>query len=87
MRTTKDVQAEVDNDINLISLEKLAGVKIKEIQGHVVNEFGDPTFKLFRICFENGDSCFVEGEHEFPYLTEIKSINDEELEKMCEEEE
>lgn len=86
MRKLKDVQAEIDNNINLISLEKLVKSKIKEVQGHLTTEFGEPTFQLFRIFFENGDSCFVEGEHDCPYLSAGPELDEEELEKLAEEE-
>lgn len=81
MKTYKDVQSEVDNDGGWISLEKVVGKKIKEVQGYLSSEFGDPVFQLFRIYFEDGSSCFVEGEHDMPYLSGL-DVSDEEIEAI-----
>lgn len=51
-----------------LSLEKITKVRIKDIHGYVSYGFGDPTFKLTRIIFEDGSELDVEGEHDMPYV-------------------
>lgn len=58
----------VDDSEYLISLTKLTGLQIKDVQGYISNEFGEPVFKLSRIILENGQEFYCEGEHDFPYL-------------------
>lgn len=81
MKKHKDVIADINNNWELISLEKLCGTRIKEIQGSLSKEFGDLTFTLTRILFEDGSWCRVEGEHDFPYLSGLK-VEDAELESI-----
>jgi len=50
-----------------LSLSKLTGKKIKDIGGYITNEFGEPTFKLCFIEFEDGSQLGCEGEHDMPY--------------------
>lgn len=52
-----------------LSLTAVAGKKIKDIQGYITHEFGDPTFQLCNIIFEDGSEMGCEGEHDLPYLT------------------
>lgn len=82
MKHHNDVKAEFDSSGgDWINLEKLAGKKIKEVQGYITNEFSseDPCFKLFRIIFEDGSSSFCEGEHNIAYLPEIPGVSSEEM--------
>lgn len=52
-----------------ISLSKLMGKRIADIEGSLRNEFGDVSFKLTKVVFEDGTDLHCEGEHDFPYLT------------------
>lgn len=57
-----------------IGLTKLIGKPIKEIKGYLSQQFGpDATFKITGIVFEDDTEMDVEGEHDFPYLTEYRS--------------
>ena len=51
-----------------IDLAKLVGKKITNISGYITTEFGDPTFQLSQIIFEDGTFLWAEGEHDLPYL-------------------
>lgn len=74
-----------------ISLAKLTGKSIKDIYGYISTEFDEPTFKLTKVLLDDDTYFWVEGEHDFPYLTsggkdnraefdseELQSIYDEE---------
>jgi hypothetical protein len=64
-----------------IDLVELAGSPIKAIRCYVGNEYG-PTIKLSSIEFENGKKCWVEGEHDYPYLPlDFKDCDKEVLRK------
>ena len=54
-----------------ISLVKLTGLKIVDIEGFVSwdDNAGEPALKLTEVIFEGGYKVDVEGEHEFPYLS------------------
>ena len=54
-----------------ISLKRLAGIDIVDIRGYLSKEFGEPCFKVTRIEFANKKFMYVEGEHDFPYVTEL----------------
>ena len=58
----------VDGSDYLLSYSKMTGKKVRDIEGYVTDEFGDCTFKLCTIVFEDGSSQSVEGEHDLPYL-------------------
>ena len=58
-----------------ISLNKLHGKAVKDIHGYITTEFGDPTFKMSKVVFEDGTSVFCEGEHDLPYLTDINNVD------------
>lgn len=61
----------VEGSSYLISLVKLLeGKKIKDIHGYLSQEFGDATFKISYVLFEDDSQIGVEGEHDFPYLTD-----------------
>lgn len=68
MKTRLDVQVEGSN--YEISLSKLLDLGIKDIQGYISYEFGEPTFKMTKIILDEGHSLWCEGEHDFPYITE-----------------
>jgi hypothetical protein len=50
-----------------LSLSKIIGKSIKDIYGYISLEFGDPSFKLTRIVFDDDSALGVEGEHDHPY--------------------
>jgi hypothetical protein len=68
MITNDDVK--VDGSTWEISLCKLIGKKVKDIRGYISPEFGDMSFKLSHIVFDDDSEMSVEGEHDFPYLAE-----------------
>lgn len=79
----KDIQ--VGNSF-YISLSAWMG-PIKDVQGYISEEFGDPAFKLVRIIFEDGTQIEIEGEHDFPYLCgETDLYNDEVMCSLLEQE-
>ncbi len=61
-------------------LTKILGKQIKEINGYISNEYGEPTFQMTSILLEDDTSIRCEGEHDCPYL----AYNDE-LDKKCQE--
>ncbi len=58
-----------------ISLNKLHGKAVKDIHGYITREFGDPTFKVSKVIFEDDSFAFAEGEHDLPYLTDINNVD------------
>ena len=50
-----------------LSLVKLAGKKIVDIEGHIDTE-GDPVFGISKVVFDDGSYLWAEGEHDRPYL-------------------
>lgn len=73
-----------------ISLRKLVGVPIVDIVGYITDEFGDATFKMCGVVFENGTRLVCEGEHDLPYLTgfginEPPNFDDETLQALYDE--
>lgn len=54
----------------LVSLTKITGKQIKDIQMYPSMEFGDVTFKLCWVIFEDGSALDIDGEHDFPYVTD-----------------
>jgi hypothetical protein len=58
-----------------ISLSKLMGKPVKDIEGSLSMEFGDITFKLNKVVFEDGSDLHCEGEHDMPYLTDGYGVN------------
>ncbi len=57
-----------------LSLRELAGREIADVYGYVSSELGGEDFKLTRVEFTDGESVFVEGEHDFPYLCETDRL-------------
>lgn len=68
-----------------ISLAKLAGKAVVDLQGYISREFGDPTFKISKVIFADGTDSWVEGEHDHPYLGEIPGVDDEVLTAIAKE--
>lgn len=64
--TEKDQTKPFDHEMDL---EVLTGSPVVRVVGYIVNEFGDPAFKVTRLITQDGQSFYVEGEHDFPYLT------------------
>lgn len=65
-----DVQVQdEDTQFNYISLSKLTGKRVVDVQIDISLEFGDPTLRLHGVRFEDGSYMYAEGEHDFPYLT------------------
>lgn len=66
-----------------ISLVKLAGKDIKDIFGVLCKVNGvngvEPVFQISRIVFDDDSEVGVEGEHDFPYLTEFACSDDHNL--------
>jgi len=60
-----------DTNSYCISLVKLIGKKIVDIDGYVTSEFGEPSFKVSWLKLEDGTEMSFEGEHDLPYLVEL----------------
>lgn len=54
-----------------IDLDRVTGSAPAKVFGYVTNEFGDPSFKMTRIVMQDGKSYYCEGEHDYPYLTDL----------------
>jgi len=88
MVTLEDVKVE-DNDYE-ISLAKLTGKQIVDVRGYLSCEFGDVTFKLTELVFADGTAMGIEGEHDFPYLTNYRTepqpnFDDDTLQRLYDE--
>lgn len=83
MKTLKEVLA--DEEKYFISLSKLTGKQVKDIQITLSKEHGDFSIKPFRIEFTDGTSSFVEGEHDHPYLDSMLGVSDEQATALREE--
>lgn len=68
----------------LISLSKLVQQPVVDTVGYMSNEYDGMAFKLTYLKLEGGDFIGVEGEHDFPYITDTK--DNEELNKILSEE-
>jgi hypothetical protein len=72
-----------------ISLSKLVGKEISDIQCRISMEFGSPSIVMFKIVFKDGSGLYCEGEHDFPFVTNIgrEGIlpSEEELETIYDE--
>lgn len=81
MRKIEDIRPE--GEAYHISLSKLFNNQVKDILGYISTEFGDPTFVLSKVIFEDGN-IWVEGEHDLPYLglgDDVKGYTEEILEE------
>ena len=68
-----------------ISYLKLSGLRVKDIEGYISDEFGEPTFKLCEIVFEDNSRQNVEGEHDFPYLVDYNEKTANLMEEISKE--
>lgn len=83
----EDVMA--DGSDYLLSLSKLTGRKIKDVQVYLSGKLGDLALVIRDIVFEDGSTCGVEGEHDFPYLVNYRRTptlpDDETMEDLNEQ--
>lgn len=88
MKTLKDVQSDGDSgSYPTISLSKLMGISVVDVQGHITQEFGDPTFQMSRIVLSDGTTLWAEGEHDMPYLTDgTAKMDGEQMQALYDEE-
>ncbi len=72
MRKREDVMA--DGSDLWLSLNKVCGKKVVDVQGYVTGEFGEDcaVFKMHKIVFDDESEVFCEGEHDLPYLTGVE---------------
>lgn len=54
----------------MMSLSKLTGKKVVDVTFYIVRQYGSWMMKVCDVVFEDGSTMGVEGEHDFPYLTE-----------------
>lgn len=80
MKTLKEVRLEGET-YPRISLKKLCGSEIDDIEVRISQEFGDLTLKLCTVVLKNGEEFYVEGEHDHPYLAN-GNISQEQLESL-----
>ena len=75
------------DDKRYISLSKLTGKKIADIEGYISSPYGDALFIMSRIHFEDGSSLYCEGEHDMAYLSDYDGdiLHQEILEELCED--
>lgn len=66
MKTYADVK--VGDSTFEISLSRLTDQKIKDVNGYISEEFGDPVFKITDIVLEDGTKLNCEGEHDIAYI-------------------
>lgn len=74
-----------DGEKYFISLSKLTGKSIKDIEVTLSKECGSIGIKLFRVRFTDGTSAFVEGEHDHPYLDSLCGVTEEDAKRIYEE--
>lgn len=60
----------VSPDSHNISLNKLTGKTVLDVQGRLTRECGEITFKLSYITFTDGTKLWCEGEHDMPYVVD-----------------
>ena len=65
----KDVSVS-DGNWTQISLSKLTGLKVKDIQGYISSPYDEPYFTVTRIILEDGQTLSVNGEHDLVYIEE-----------------
>lgn len=73
-----------------ISLIKLIGKEIADIEGCLTEKFGGVSFKISEVILSDGSSLDVEGEHDFPYLCAYSpdaqpNFNDETFKRLHDE--
>lgn len=86
MKTLNEVQVKGEYFF-LVSLSKLVGKPIKDIQGYISKEFGEPVFQVSRVILEDGTSIAFNGEHDIAYLEDYNHvISQEQLQALYDEE-
>jgi hypothetical protein len=68
-----------------ILLSKLTGQHIKDVEGFISMEFGEPVFEISRIVLGNGEKISVGGEHDIAYIEDSDkkyNLDDETLEDL-----
>lgn len=65
-----DVQIQDGSRYPNLSLAKLCGKTIADVEVSLSSEFGEVGLKLKRIVFTDGSKLWVEGEHDHPYVTD-----------------
>ena len=70
-----------------LSYVKICGRKIKDIVGYISCEYDEPTFKISKIILEDGYEQYVEGEHDFPYMTDYDDKTCDIIDKLNQEKE
>lgn len=79
MITLKDVRPDDENAADYdYSLNKLLGKKVKDIYWYP-GVLGVWVCKLTKVIFEDDTYMWIEGEHDFPYLTGKHPNLDEEV--------
>jgi len=81
----KDVITNDGRGWDNISLSKLTGQHIKDVECYLSTEFGEPTLVVTNITLGNGDKIHMGGEHDMPYIeaTDKKyNLDDETLESL-----
>lgn len=76
-----------ENDEGFISLTKIMGCKIKDIDGFIDDPFdnGVLVLRISKIYFEDGRSVFMEGEHDVVYIPsddKIPELSEDFFEKL-----
>jgi hypothetical protein len=79
-----DIQIPSDSKYKNISLAKLCGQPIADIEVSFTREFGDVSVKLLRVVLADGTKMEAEGEHDLPYVTDVP-VEAEVLEALYEE--
>ena len=74
-----------DGSDYLLSYAKVSGKKPVDVLGYVSVEFDEPVFKISSILFDDGSQQSVEGEHDFPYMTDESEESAKVLEVLAEE--
>lgn len=78
-----------DGDWTQISLAKLTGRHIKDIQGYISKEYDEPVFNISRIVLGNGKHLWVGGEHDMAFIEdddESLNLDEDTLEELYRQE-
>jgi len=51
-----------------VKLSDVVGKKVVDVVGHISNDFGEPTFQIFAVKFDDGTYESCGGEHDYPYV-------------------
>ncbi len=51
-----------------LKLSDVAGKRVVDVVGYISTEFGDHTFKVCGVKFDDGTYVSCGGEHDFPYV-------------------